>query len=118
MYVPEESQIRQAYTAFNARDVDAILELMQPDVHWPKGFEGGFVQGHDAVREYWLRQWAEIDPNVAPTRIRVRENGQVEVTVHQTVRDLHGEVIMDGDVRHIYSFRDGKIAGMSIETEA
>jgi hypothetical protein len=32
--------LEQAYAAFNARDVDAALATMDPDVIWPNGMEG------------------------------------------------------------------------------
>ena len=38
--------LRAAYVAFNARNLDAALALMTPDVHWPRAFKGGFVRGH------------------------------------------------------------------------
>jgi len=49
--------LEQAYAAFNARDVDAALATMHPDVIWPNGMEGGCIYGHNGVRDYWLRQW-------------------------------------------------------------
>jgi hypothetical protein len=53
--------LTRAYTAVNARDIDAVLSLMHPDVDWPNGWEGGRVVGHAGVREYWTRQWAVIE---------------------------------------------------------
>jgi hypothetical protein len=32
-----------AYTPFNARDLDAALSAMHPDVEWANGMEGGYV---------------------------------------------------------------------------
>src|SRR3546814_11112882 len=58
--------LRAAYAAFNARDIDAALALMTPDVAWPRAFKGGFVRGHEEVRAYWTEQWSEIDPHVEP----------------------------------------------------
>jgi hypothetical protein len=55
-----------AYAAFNARDIDRALATMHADVEWPNGMEGGYVHGHDAVRDYWTRQWKLIDPDVEP----------------------------------------------------
>src|SRR3954451_11636697 len=49
------------YERFNARDVDAILPSLAPDVEWPNGWEGGYVRGRDAVRDYWTRQWRAMD---------------------------------------------------------
>jgi len=38
-----ESLLRSAYSAFNARDIEAALELMHPEVDWPNAWEGGRV---------------------------------------------------------------------------
>jgi len=38
----EESKVavlKEAYRAFNARDIDAALATMQADVEWPNGME-------------------------------------------------------------------------------
>jgi hypothetical protein len=40
------------YRAFNARDIDAAVALLHPDVNWPNGMDGGRVRGRDAVRAY------------------------------------------------------------------
>ena len=66
---PKSSEIellRAAYAAFNARDIDAVLATMTPDVTWPRAFKGGFVQGPQALRAYWTEQWSEINPRVEP----------------------------------------------------
>ena len=59
--------LRRAYEAFNARDIEAALELMHADVDWPNGMEGGRVAGRDAVRAYWTRQFGMIDSRVDPS---------------------------------------------------
>lgn len=102
------------YRAFNARDVDAVLAVMDPDVDWPNGMEGGRVHGHQAVREYWLRQWSVIDPTVEPVGFAVDEAGRTIVDVHQVVRDPGGRVLADQVVQHVYALRDGLITHMEI----
>lgn len=106
--------IRSVYSSFNARDIDAVLAHMHPEVDWPNGMEGGRVRGHAEVRDYWQRQWKVVDPQVEPTRIEDDENGRTVVTVHQLVRDLNGNVILDRSVQHIYSIREGLITRMEI----
>src|SRR3546814_13394983 len=64
--------LRAAYAAFNARDIDAALALMTPDVAWPRAFKGGFVRGHEEVRAYWTEQWSEIDPQLGRASCRGR----------------------------------------------
>ena len=108
------AQIRALYAAFNRRDIDAVLARMDPDVAWPNGWEGGVVVGHAAVRDYWTRQWAAIDPMVTPETITDEADGRVDVEVRQVVKELSGEVLSDGMVRHIYSFQGPLIAAMEI----
>ena len=79
--------LRAAYAAFNARDIDAALALMTPDVAWPKAFKGGFVRGSEAVRAYWSVQWSELNPHVEPISFYSEETGRILVDVHQVVRD-------------------------------
>jgi ketosteroid isomerase-like protein len=107
-------QLRRAYAAFNARDLDGALATMTPDVVWPNGMEGGVVHGHEGVRAYWSRQWKMINPHVDPVDFRTDDQGQVTVSVHQVVKDLSGKVLLDRMVEHVYSFKDGLIQDMTI----
>ncbi|WP_020604629.1 nuclear transport factor 2 family protein [Spirosoma spitsbergense] len=107
--------LRQLYQDFNARHVDAVLAHMHTDVQWPKAFEGGYVSGHDEIRKYWTRQWTEINPIVEPTGFNQRQDGILEVTVHQIVKDLQGKLMFDGTVKHIYTVQDDLLRKMDIE---
>ena len=113
----EQSILEEAYRAFNARDIDAALALMHPDVDWPNGWEGGRVRGREAVRDYWTRQWAAIDPRVEPTGFETDDEGRTVVLVHALVRDLAGNVIADQTIRHVYRFENGLIRSMDIREE-
>jgi ketosteroid isomerase-like protein len=110
----EERLLRRGYEAFNARDIDGALALMHPDVDWPNGMEGGREHGHAAVRDYWTRQFGLIDSHVEPLRFTPDDEGRIVVDVHQTVRDLAGNLISEQDVQHVYTVRDGLIARMDI----
>jgi hypothetical protein len=107
--------IQKAYSAFNARDLDTALSTMHPEVHWPKAFEGGHVIGRDEVRKYWTRQWGEIHATVQPIGISERQDGTVAVTVHQLVKDLQGNVVFEGKVKHVYTLQDNLFRSMDIE---
>ena len=110
----EERLLRRAYEAFNTRDVEAALALMHPDVDWPNGMEGGREVGRDAVRAYWMRQFGLIDSRVDPVGFEWDPEGRVVVDVHQVVRDLDGELLSDGLVQHVYTFRAGLVTHMEI----
>ncbi|AEA45931.1 nuclear transport factor 2 family protein [Fluviicola taffensis] len=115
MTAPITTLINSAYSAFNARDIDAALTTFHPQILWPKAFEGGYVKGHAEIREYWTRQWNEINPKVEPISIKQRQNGIVEVQVHQLVTDLEGKELFNGSVKHIYTIQNKLLAKMDIE---
>jgi hypothetical protein len=106
-----------AYANFNAREIDAVLEKMHPNVDWPNGMEGGRVHGRQGVREYWTRQWKLVDPHVEPIDFRTDGPGKTTVTVHQVVRSLEGDVLVDQIVEHVYFIEGGLIRKMDIGSE-
>lgn len=109
-----EPLLRRAYAAFNARDIEAALALMHPDVDWPNAMEGRREHGHAAVRQYWTRQFGLISSHVEPTSFETDDDGHVVVEVHQVVHDLGGEVIADTHVQHVYVLRDALIERMDV----
>jgi ketosteroid isomerase-like protein len=110
----ERRLLERAYSVFNARDIDAALALMHADVDWPNGFEGGTVRGHAEVRDYWTRQWKQIDPRVDPVGFTDEADGRIAVDVHQVVRDLAGNLLSDRTVQHVYRIDDGMVRSMEI----
>jgi ketosteroid isomerase-like protein len=108
-----QTLIRDLYASFNARDIEAVIAFMAEDVDWPNAWEGGRLHGREQVRDYWQRQFEAIDGRVEPTEI-VEDGATVTVTVHQTVRDLDGNLIDDRAVTHTYTFRDGRIVKMDV----
>jgi len=102
------------YAAFNRRDIDAVLTAMHPDVNWPNGMEGGRVYGHEAVRQYWQRQWKKINPVVEPKSFHTDPTGATVVEVHQVIRDLSGSLLSERMVQHAYNIENGLIRSMEI----
>ncbi len=108
--------LERLYDRFNARDIDAVLEKLTPDVDWPNGWEGGYLRGRDEVRDYWTRQWAEIDGTVVPQAFDTTPDGRIDVTVHQVVKDRAGALVSDSTVHHVYRLQDDLVAHMEIRT--
>lgn len=52
---------------------------------------------------------------VEPTGFSERQNGTIEVTVHQIVKDLRGNLMLYGTVKHIYTIQDNLSRRMDIE---
>lgn len=67
--------VERLYDRFNAREMDAVLATMHPDVVWADGLEGGFVYGRDGVRTYWMRQWTTMESRAEPTSFSNIEEG-------------------------------------------
>ena len=109
-----QTLIAQAYSAFNRRDIDGVLELMREGVSWPKVSEGGRALGKAEIRAYWTRQWNEFDPTVEPVEVIDRGAGKVDVRVHQVVKNLDGAVLLDTEVWHAYTITDGLIERMDM----
>lgn len=112
----DEDLLRAAYSAFNARDVDAAIELMHPDVDWPNAWEGGRVIGRQAVAAYWTRQFESIQSTVDPERFDPEPDGSIKVTVHQVVRDAKtNDLLADAHVLHRYRLKDDLVVRMDVD---
>ncbi len=110
--------LQNLYDAFNKREIETIISFMQPDVKWANGVEGGFVYGHDAVREYWTNQFKNIQPELETLKFETDENNRNIVTVHQIIKDLQGNVLIDVTVHQIFTIANGLISLYEIgETE-
>lgn len=108
--------VRRLYDRFNARDLETLLFAMQEDVIWANGMEGGHVHGREGVRDYWTRQWAMIDPQVEPVAISRRPDGEIAVEVHQIVRDLDGNLLVDQMVGHLFRLEHGLVQRFDIRS--
>src|SRR5262245_33044481 len=106
--------LRTAYRAFNARDIDAAVKLMHPEVDWPNAWECRVV-GHGAVRDYWNRQFAAILTMVEPEGFTEESDGSITVDVHQVVHDARtGKLVSDSHVRHRYRLEYGLVVRMDV----
>jgi ketosteroid isomerase-like protein len=78
---PRVQLLRRACDAFNRRDIDTVLSLLDPAVEWPNMLDLTTARGHQAVRDYWERQFERIDSCVEPTEF-VADGDRVIVDVH------------------------------------
>ena len=113
--VNDREILAAAYRDFNARRIEDVLARMHPDVEWANGMEGGHVNGREGVRAYWTRQWSILDPHVEPMSIERDQDSRYVVEVHQVVRDLQGNILVDTIVHHAYRLAAGLIERMDIE---
>jgi len=107
--------LQRVYAAFNRREIETVLAAMHSDVDWPNVMEGGRALGKAAVRDYWTRQFAMLDPRVEPQAFKAEDDGRMNVEVHQVVHDC-GKLIVDQIIHHVYAIRDGLIQSMEIRS--
>lgn len=107
--------LKYLYERFNARDMDALLNAMHPDVEWANGMEGGHVHGREGVRNYWTRQWTMVDPHVQPISVSPGPDGTARVRVHQVVRDLKGTILRDTMITHVFRIEQDLITRFDID---
>jgi ketosteroid isomerase-like protein len=105
--------VRRAFDALNAGDVDTAARLMHPDVTWPRGPEGGALQGRDEFRAHWAERLSNVSIYLEPIDFVFAEDDLV-VTTHEIVRrrstdEWYGEYRTE----RRFSFRDGLIAAMT-----
>ena len=110
----DEQLVRRLYEGFNKRDIDAVLAALADDVVWANGMEGTYVHGRDAVRDYWTYQWSVIDPSVEPLSVARGDDGSTIVEVHQVVRDLQGQTLLDEVIHHSFQVKDGRVRRFDI----
>ncbi|MBY3037315.1 nuclear transport factor 2 family protein [Rhizobium laguerreae] len=118
----EVEMIKRIYHSFNAREIEGVLTVLSDDVAWANGMDGGHVHGREAVRDYWMRQWAIVSPHVEPVAFENTKDGAVAVEVIQSVFDVNGQPLegqthglKDKAVTHIFRMEDGKIVRFDIQ---
>ena len=102
-----ENYFKDLYRNFNERNIDLVISKMAYDVKWANGMDGGYVYGHDGVKEYWTRQFKLISSNVTPLNIDMLMD-IAKIKVHQVVYDLSGLLLADELVYHYFQL-DGDI---------
>jgi len=63
---------KNLYKDFNGRKIDSVISKMTENVKWANGMDGGYVYGHDGVKEYWTRQFTLISSRVTPIKIEMK----------------------------------------------
>ena len=113
----DEQVIHQIYNGFNARDMEGVLALLTDDVAWANAMEGTQVHGKDAIRDYWTHQWSVIDPHVEPLKIAKAADGSLVVDVHQLVKNLEGQTLIDETVKHAFRLDGGRVQRFDIQSD-
>ena len=109
---------RRAFQAFDDRDLDALLAMLDEDVEaFPilAGMEGGY-HGHDGVRRWWtslLGTFPDFDAEV----VEVRDAGDLTVTALRAKGHGSGsDTPFVTAFWQVSRFRDGRCIGWRVYT--
>ena len=101
---------RRAYEAFNRRDLDALLALVDPEADFTTRFveRSEAYHGHDGVRMWW-DDLLRVFPDFSVEVVEVREVGDLTVnTVRVRGHGLGSETPFEETVWQVGEWRAGK----------
>jgi ketosteroid isomerase-like protein len=122
--VPSENVeiVRRLYELFRARDNDAALELMDPEIEWDArdvdipGLDHEY-RGHGGVAEFWrqwLDAWDEIDFDVSdPVEL---SDGRILATITRQRNRGRGTGIWvdQAPYSQLWTIRGGKVVAVKM----
>ena len=113
---PEDlATVRAAYDAFGRGDLDALYELLHPDIEWRTTPEVPFLGTYQGLDEFlrgmneWTESFDEITTEIEEF-IDAGEHALVFHRMHGRGRDSGAEV--DLAIWQVVSVRDGKLVRM------
>jgi hypothetical protein len=106
--------IKQLYEDFNARKVDALLAKLTEDVMWANGMEGGYVQGHQSLKDYWERQWSSLNPQIKAVGFSQTKEGALLVDALFNGKCLEQE-FKDIPAGHVFYIKNGIVSRFDIQ---
>ena len=105
--------VRKSFDAIGRGDVDALLDLYDPDIEFEPltgtRVETGGYRGHQGVRRYF-EEASEVWDEVRPVAGEITTTGdQVVVFGHCSIRGKASEIETDSPCSWVITVRDGKI---------
>ena len=108
----EHDVILAAYKSYNERDLEALLPLMCEDVNWANALTGDRIRGRAEMRRIWELQGISLNVQIEPIRIYDEPDGNTVVLVREIMHEAGGRLLMDQEMEHVLTWRDGLIARM------
>ena len=110
--------VRTAYERYNEKDLDGVLDLLDPRVAWPDVVNDTVLTGHDAVKRYWMSHFEVATPTVVPEDLYEVDDCVIAI-VRQRVYDLEGKPLGPAAVAaHRFTFRGALVTKMEITVES
>jgi len=109
-------QVRDAYEALSRREVEALLELLHPDVEYRNpdyAMEAGTRQGRDAFRRALEANWEVLEDLTWEIEQIVDDGDTIVVTGRMRGRGRSGGVPFDQPFGHVLELEDDRAISMS-----
>jgi hypothetical protein len=110
--------IRRGYEAWNRGDVEAVLDLLHPNIEW-RGYthipESGTLVGRDQVRAWlvrFLEAWEELAIEVTEL-IEAGDRIVALVRFHALGRES-GVPVEGGADAHVWTIREGQVVAVTL----
>lgn len=97
------------WPALTARDLDAVIALLHPDIDWQDNLNGGRHVGRDAVRAYLSEVMATVAIVSTPINIMPSGPDRYLARVNHVVRNRDGQLWGQEVVSHVLVLREGLI---------
>jgi uncharacterized protein len=101
--------VRIAYAAYNRGEVEAVIDLLHPDVEWippSTSVDPQPVHGREAVRQYLAPNFFESQ-SAEPTEV-LEEGDRVLVVARVRARGRESGVEIDQTSYHLWTVADGR----------
>jgi ketosteroid isomerase-like protein len=95
-------------------DIEGVMSVFHPEARMPDGLEHVELVGLDAIRDYYLRQFAAIRTSASVIALKAVDQHRFETVIHVRVRGIGGGLWWEGPLPAVYQTRDGRIIQLRI----
>ena len=111
--------VRNAFQAFNSRDVDGFLEGVEPDLvtDWSRavGPERGIFRGREQVAQFVRSWWDAFDESAIIVDELIDAGDHVVAVFHGRQRGRGSGAVVEGRGSVlVWSFRDGRVVSATL----
>jgi ketosteroid isomerase-like protein len=108
--------VKQLAAAWNRDDLDAFLDLLDPDIEWNTSIEPFFegtdsvFRGHDGIREFWEAYRGEAFQRLEIRMDEFRDLGESLLSLGEIkTTGQASQVQLTSEIAQLWTFRGGKV---------
>ena len=109
------NELRNAYAAFNRGDIDAAVQLLDPNVEWTEPAEfpgGGTYHGIEGAKRYLAQSRAGAAQVISEPERFIAAGDRVVVFVHARVLPKNSNSWQEVRLADVYTFEQGRVTQM------